>query len=243
MFRPLRQRNPGRPLIGVCFYSLCWNISNFLLTVFYRLRTWGDRNAPDSGPLLVISNHQSHLDPVVVGMSLRRRDLNFLARSTLFNVPILRHLILWLNSVPLKQGEPDRAAIRTALEQLDAGRAILIFPEGSRTTDGRIHEFKRGVWVLLTRAKCPVLPIAIEGCYDAWRRGTPFPRLFNRRIATLVGPPIPAETLLAMGAEAGLPYLARLIEDMRTELAGRLAASGMAVSTAPIAPDALAGTA
>src|SRR5262249_9642235 len=102
-----------------------------------------------------------------------------------------------------------------------------------RTLDGAMHPFQRGVWLLLSRAKCPVLPIAIEGAYDAFRRGTSFPRLTGVRLATRVGPVIPFEKLEAMGPAKGLAYPAATIETMRAELAERLKAEGLTISTIP----------
>lgn len=225
--------SPGKPLGSMLFYDFCWNCCWLLLTVFYRLRTWGGENVPLTGPFLLVVNHQSHLDPIVAGMAVRPRHLSFMAKSGLFSNKFFGWLIGNLNSVSLKQGAADTAAIRAAIEQLEAGRAMLIFPEGTRTGDGAMHPFKKGAWVILSRAKCPVLPVAVEGCFDAWRRGQGTPKLIGQRVAALVGKPIDPEFLLAMGPERGLKYLQATIETQRLELVAKLAASGHRVTTKP----------
>ncbi|MCW5764412.1 MAG: 1-acyl-sn-glycerol-3-phosphate acyltransferase [Phycisphaeraceae bacterium] len=233
MLRALRRHNPGRSLSGLLLYEFCWHLCWLGLTLFYRLRCFGSQHVPADGAFLVVVNHQSHFDPVLAGMAMRRRHLNFLARSTLFKNPLFGGLIARLNAVPLKQGEGDRGAIRTSLEQLAEGRAMLVFPEGSRTGDGRMHQFKRGAWLLMSKAGCPILPVAVEGAYDTWKRGSPLPRLFGRRIAVRIGPPIPAQTLLAMPADEGLRYLARVVDDLRQSLVEPLERSGMRLTTGP----------
>lgn len=233
MLKRIRALNPGKGLGAIAYYAVCRAISHALLVCLYRLRVWGRERVPATGPLLVILNHQSHYDPVVAGMAVAPRQLNFMARSTLFKGAFAA-FIRGLNAVPLKQGAPDTAAIRTAIEQLQAGRCVMIFPEGTRTGDGAMHPFKRGAWVLMSRAGCPILPVAIEGCYDIWRRGTPGPKLFGQRVAVLVGEPIAAEALKAMGPDRGLRHLESTIEGMRLELVRKLQLDGHRVSTRPI---------
>jgi len=230
----IRQRNPRRSVPGIFFYDFCHTLCWLGLLLFYRLRIWGQHHTPRTGPFILAVNHQSHLDPMIAGMAVRGRHLNFIARSTLFNYPIFGKMILWLNSVPLNQNAPDTQAIRTAIEQLGMGRAVLIFPEGSRTKDGAMHPFKRGLWLLLARAKCPVLPVALEGAFDTWKRGKSRPEFFGRRVAAMVGPPISAEKLLEMGPDAGLAHLQSVIESMRVQLASRLSAQGVALTTKPL---------
>jgi len=233
MLQRLRALNPGRSLAAILYYHTCQAITCSLMILVFRLRVWNRQRVPATGPLLVVLNHQSHLDPVVAGACVRPRQLNFMARSTLFKGPFAI-LIRSLNAVTLKQGAPDTAAIRAAIEQLQAGRCVLIFPEGTRTGDGAIHPFKRGAWVLMSRAGCPVLPVAIEGCYDAWPRGTSKPKLWGQRIMAMVGEPISHEALKAMGPEKGLHHLAEVIEGMRLDLVKKLARSGHRVTTRPI---------
>lgn len=230
-----RDRNPGASSWSIALFAFGTLLCSIVFTLLFRYRKFGLRHVPSTGPLLVIANHQSHLDPVAVGIAVIPRQMNYLARASLF-FPGFGTLIRLFNAVPLKQDAPDTAAIRAALEQLGMGRAIVVFPEGSRTPDGRLHQFRRGTWLLLSRAKCDILPVAVEGAYDAFPRRARFPRLFGSRIAVNIGPVISGPELLAMGDEAGLRSLERTIEALRVDLAQRLRRDGAAITSLP-APD------
>lgn len=207
------------------FYWFWWSFCLFILTVFYRLRRYHMERIPKTGAVLLAGNHQSHFDPPAIGLCNTSRPTHFLARAGLFKNRAFGWFIAAVNSVPIKEESSDLGAIREILARLETGVPVLVFPEGSRTPDGDIHEFKRGVALLLKRAKCPVVPVAIEGAYDAFPRHRKFPRLFGCRIAVMIGHPIPHDELLKDGAEAGLARLKREIETMRAELRAKLLAA------------------
>jgi 1-acyl-sn-glycerol-3-phosphate acyltransferase len=227
----LRARNPGRSLGAILFYETLWCAFRALWAVLWRFEAVGAQRAPAAGPLLVIANHQSHLDPVSLGLALPHRHVTFLAKSGLFTLPVFAQAIRLLNAFPIKQGSTDTAAIRASIDLLARGRALMVFPEGSRTPTGAIHPFKRGAWLVLSRAKCPVLPMAIEGTYDILPRGAWLPRLFTRRIMVAVGEPIAPERLLAMKPDEGLEFLGATIEAMRQDLHARMLAKGQRPTT------------
>jgi 1-acyl-sn-glycerol-3-phosphate acyltransferase len=155
--------------LGDLWYDLTYWASAFPLTLGFSLRTEGARYVPATGPVLVIANHQSFFDPVLVGLATRRR-LCFLARETLFKHPLLARLIRSLNAVPIDQEGFAREGLRTILDQLKAGRAVLVFPEGERTHDGDLHTLRPGVHLLIKRSRAAVVPVGIAGAYDAWSR-------------------------------------------------------------------------
>jgi len=117
--------------------------------------------------VLLVSNHQSYLDPVLVAVRLKR-PLNYIAKSELFENPHFARLLRWLNSFPVRQGAGDVGAIRETIARLQAGRALIIFPEGSRTNNGELLPIERGVSLILRRIKVPVIPVVIDGSYQAW---------------------------------------------------------------------------
>jgi 1-acyl-sn-glycerol-3-phosphate acyltransferase len=207
------------------FYWFCWSMCMLFFTLVYRLRRHHMERLPRTGPLLVAANHQSHFDPPAIGMGVTSRPLHFLAREGLFKNRLFGWLITAVNSVPVSEEESDVGAIRTILARLSGGVPVLIFPEGSRSPDGELQEFKRGIALLLKRAKCPVVPAAIEGAYDAYPRHRTFPRLLGYRIAVMYGHPIAAEELLKDGPDAALNRLKREIESMRHELRAKLRAA------------------
>jgi 1-acyl-sn-glycerol-3-phosphate acyltransferase len=212
MLDALRQRNPGRSIPALLFYELAVNTVRLVFVLLYRRRVANARACPEQGPVLVVANHQSHFDPPCIGSSLSRH-VCFVARAGLFKQPAFARLIGLLNAFPIKDdGGSDTAAIRTALDILKQRRVLLIFPEGTRSSTGEIQPFKRGAWLLLSRAKCTVLPAAIDGAFDAWPRSRKFPRLFSRPIRVRFGQPIAYETLAALGPDQGL---ARLEQEVR----------------------------
>ena len=213
--------DPTQPLWQVVFYRVCYWLVLLVVTFLYRLRFYGSTNLPPAGTggLLVVANHQSHWDPPVLGIAFRTRNMASIAREGLFKAPGLKQLLLGLGSIPIKESEGDAGAIRTAIAELKKGRLTLIFPEGSRSPDGEIKDFKRGAWVLLSRAKCDVMPAAIEGAFDSWPRTTHFPRLFGHRIGVSFGKPIPYEELKALGPDKGLALLRSEVERLRADLA------------------------
>lgn len=234
MLERYKQRNPGKPVGAMLFFGFWWTVCWVLMKTLFRLKVRGGENVPATGPVLYVLNHQSHLDPVTAGMAFTRRHTNFIARSTLFNHKLFGAFLRGLNSVPIVQGSADMGAIRTAIEQMEMGRVLIMFPEGSRTRDGSIHAFKRGAWLILSRAKPTVLPGAVEGAFDAWPRSQNRPRLWGRRVMLRVGKPIAAETLLAMGPDKGLEYLRQTIEAMRIESAEELRRAGQTITTKPM---------
>lgn len=206
------------------FYWFIWSLTLVLMTLIYRVRRFGMRNIPATGPVLLASNHQSHLDPPLCAIANPWRPTHFLARAGLFKNPFFAWFITALNSVPIKEESGDLAAIREILARLEERVPVLLFPEGSRTPDGEMHEFKRGIALLLKRAKCPVVPMAVEGCYHAFPRSTSFPKLWGARIAVIAGRPIDPDDLLRDGPDAALKRLEREVETLRLELRSKMRA-------------------
>lgn len=223
-------------------------LAGLVARLWLRLRITGREHVPASGPLLIVANHGSFLDPPLVGVGVVR-PVTYLARAGLFRVPVLGPLIRALNAVPLKESGSDTAAIRTALDALSRGGAVVIFPEGARSFDGSIQPFKRGVWLLLTRANCPVLPVGIAGAYDAWPRTRRWPRLLAPPVRVAIGAPVPPETLRPLDAAAGLEHLRGLVVALEAQaraqaralarsrgsagVGGGLPAEAVAVTTTP----------
>ena len=130
-------------------------------------------NVPDlrkrDGGLLIASNHQSFLDPILVGLPLGQ-PIHYLARRSLFGVPGFGQLLVALNTHPVSIGEVDADALKTTIRLLRGGEALLMFPEGTRTRDGELGEFKPGVAAIAIRCGVPILPACVEGAYECWPR-------------------------------------------------------------------------
>jgi cytidylate kinase len=135
---------------------------------FFRLYPAGRENVPDQGPLVLICNHQSFLDPVLCGIFVRR-PLYFLARDSLFR-GFFGRLIASVNTIPVKRGEADLTAMRIVISKLKQGNGVCLFPEGTRTSDGKITAFKPGFGLLCRRGGAAVVPVLIEGAFECWPR-------------------------------------------------------------------------
>ncbi|USN99145.1 MAG: 1-acyl-sn-glycerol-3-phosphate acyltransferase [Phycisphaeraceae bacterium] len=224
MFDRLRARHPGSSIPHLLFYAFCRSAAARVLRILYRIRPEGREHVPATGPVLLVANHQSFFDPPIVGGFVNNRHTDFIARAGLFRFGPFGRLISALNSVPIAEQGGDTAAMKEALRRLGEGKAVLIFPEGSRSPDGAMRPFKRGISVLVKRAKCPVLPAAIEGVHDAWPRSRSRPHFFGYRIGLRYGLPIEHAELMKDGPDAALRRLEREIDAMRLELRAELRA-------------------
>lgn len=202
------------------FYQFFETVTRWLMILLYRWRAVGRENVPSAGPLLVVANHQSYLDSTCVGCGLTPRVAVHVARSGLYTRGVFSRIIAGLNTIPIKSetGEGDTAAMKEIIRRLGEGNCVVLFPEGSRTMDGRMAAFKPGIALIIKRAGCPVLPAAIEGAFDAWPRGRKRPRLRGCRLAVRYGKPIDAADLLKHGTRGSLGRLEREIDAMRLEL-------------------------
>lgn len=222
MFDWLRRHNPGAPLWRILFWHFIGRGIPWVLSVLlWRHRAWGSGNIPNTGPLLLVSNHQSYLDLTTLGLGIARRHFHSMARKTLFDNRFFGWLIRTVNAFPVEQGRGDIKSIRRAIDLLREGHCVLIFPEGARTRDGVIQPFSPGIMTLIRRARPTVLPLAVDGCYDVWPIGQNRPRL-NGRIGVQFGRPIPAEELTAMTPDAVAEHLRCRVERLRLDLRHKL---------------------
>ncbi len=237
------RRAPGRPFAAVMWWDFCRWFSTVILHACFGLRVVGRERIPESGPLLYVSNHQSFLDPIINGAAVHDRPFRPFARESLFR-GVFGVVIRSLGALPVVGGGGDKAVMRAALSELEAGRCVLVYPEGTRTSDGALAPFKSGIALLLRRSKATVVPIGIEGAYDAWPRHASRPR-WRRRIETEVGDPIDVESLLADGVPAAMLRLEREVDELRRRCRGRLRARcgqkhpapGVADGQTPIRPE------
>lgn len=224
----LRDRQPGASLARILFYAFARAAARLTLRVVFGARAYGSENIPQTGALLLVANHQSYLDPPTVGSFVGRRHLEFLGRASLFKFRPFAWLISLLNTVPIRDDEGDAAAIREILRRLERGSAVLIFPEGTRTPDGIVHDFKRGAALVMRKAKCPILPAAIVGAYERWPEREKWPRLSGPPVRVKYGKVIPYEELMKDGGERAM---IRLREEV-LKLKGELEASAPVASRA-----------
>ena len=151
--------------------SLVWKslqiIARVGTTLLFDLKTYGTENVPKTGGVLLVANHQSFLDPVLVAVHLRR-PVSFLAKSELFENSYFSGFIRMLHAFPVRQGEGDIGAVKEVIRQLEEGHVLNIYPEGSRTENGQLGRLEKGVALVIRKAGVPVVPVAIDGSFGAW---------------------------------------------------------------------------
>lgn len=189
------------------------------MAVAWRFRWWGAPNVPQTGGVLLICNHQSYLDLIALGVALPRRQFHSMARATLFNNPVFAALIRSLNAFPVDRGGSMKA-MRTAIERLQQGQVVLIFPEGSRTSDGQLSRFAKGISLVIRRARPTIVPAAVDGLYDIWPIHACCPG--RGRAGVKFGEPIEPDTLLEMGDEAATAELFGRIDQLRLDVREQL---------------------
>jgi 1-acyl-sn-glycerol-3-phosphate acyltransferase len=189
-------------------------------SALWRIRVFNRHHEPASGGTLYISNHQSFLDPMLVGFALQR-PMNYMARDTLFDVPGLRWWIRSVNAFPVKRGKADTGAIKEAMRRLKAGKAVTVYAEGTRTRDGSVGKFMPGVAMLAQRAADWIVPVCIEGAYDAWPRTQPAPSL-GAHIVVDYAPPISREQAKQLSAKELVRSVRQSVVEMQTDLRRRL---------------------
>jgi 1-acyl-sn-glycerol-3-phosphate acyltransferase len=142
---------------------------------FFNIRCGGRDKVPPSGGGLMLSNHQSNLDPVLVGLASKRR-LNYVARKTLFTFPPFRWLINSLDAISIDREGTGLDGLKETLRRLKRGEIVLLFPEGTRTPDGEVRAMKPGFCAVARRSGVPILPVAVDGAWEAWPRQLKYPR-------------------------------------------------------------------
>ena len=168
-------------------YEILKPLAVLLMRLYFRLEARGAEQVPPTGPLLLVSNHSSVLDPPLVG-GAAPRQLSFLAKAELFDIPLLGRLIRALNARPVRREGSDARALKTALKVLEEGRALLVFPEGTRGPEGVLREAKPGAGMLAVLSGAVVVPVLITGSGRALPKGAAFPR--PAKTVVRFGPPM-----------------------------------------------------
>ncbi len=162
------------------------------LKIWNRFQAFGSDNMPAEGGVIIASNHASFLDPPLVGCGLMHRYVRFLARNTLFQNRVGEWWSRNVGVVCIDRTRGDIAAFKAALSVLQAGGALCLFPEGTRTLDGKLQPPKAGIGFLIMKAEVPVVPVYVEGSFAAFSKGAKW--IKPAKIKLYYGPAItPAE--------------------------------------------------
>ena len=189
-------------------------IVRLFFRLFYRMEVHGKEHIPAEGGFVLAANHVSFFDPPALGVACRRL-VTFTPRSTLNESLIYRLLTATVPVIPIERGAADLATTRKIVQHLKDGNILGIFPEETRSADGELGPFKRGVHLLSSRAKVPVLPSYIAGSYEIWPRQRKWPRL-RGKIVIRFGPVV---NIREHDPATGLEMLRTAISQLRSGLA------------------------
>ncbi len=206
---------PRKSLSTIWFSIARWFCKVFCL-LFFHLRATGFENVPANGPFILACNHQSFLDPLFCGVLLRRH-LHFLARDTLFSNRFFAAILRSVNCISVRRGQADVTAIRTVIAKLREGVGVCLFPEGTRSRDGRVADFKPGLGLLCRRSDSPIIPVVVEGAFECWPRHKKLPTP-GSAITVRYGRCISAEQAAEMGDDALASALTETIRTMQNDI-------------------------
>lgn len=177
-------------------YRLARDLLRIGLTLYNRMSSHGAQNVPRTGGCIIAANHVSYLDPPIMGSGMRHRVVRFMARDTLFKPGLAHWVLSRVSVIPISRERGDVGALRKAIQLLRQGECIGLFPEGTRSPDGELHEPKGGIGFLIAKAKVPVVPTYIAGSYRAFPKGAKWIKPCKVRV--FYGTPISPEELDAI---------------------------------------------
>ncbi len=168
-------------------YWLGWTLFGSAYRTLFGLKVIGRENLVREGPVLVVANHESFLDPPLIG-TLYQDEMYYLARKSLMTTDLLKWIYLAWNSIPVDQDRPDMTGLKAIIKLLSSGKRVVIFPEGERSLDGVIAQAQPGVGLIAVKANVVIQPIRIEGAREALPRGSG--RVRFSQISLHIGKPI-----------------------------------------------------
>jgi 1-acyl-sn-glycerol-3-phosphate acyltransferase len=197
------------------FYTISRFILYLFFKIFFRIKVFGRENFPKKGPLIVAPNHVSFLDPIAVGIGAPRK-LIYLARDTLFRFKPFAYILRRVNTFPLKREAGDLAAFKLALGKLSEGRAVLVFPEGTRSKDGNFQEAKLGIGFLQKATDAGILPCYVKGSVDAMPRHSLVPKF--KPVSVYFGRPLDLDGIPPGDKKQRYSYVANMTMEAIAEL-------------------------
>ncbi len=181
-------------------YKMVLSCSRFILKSLYNLKVYGLENYYPNGAILAC-NHTSFLDPSIIAV-LWPEEVHFVVRASLFKIPVLGSVIKKLNTHPVGKQEGYLGTIRTVCSLITRKKKVVVFPEGTRSYDGSLHSFKRGVAMIAEKTDSAIIPIYIDGAYSIWNRHNRWPS-WHGKINCVIGSAIIWKDFSCLGIENG----------------------------------------
>jgi len=202
-------------------YRIGWHGFRAIYRFYFTWRVYNAERVPLTGPVILASNHASFLDPPLVGAGLKR-DINYLARETLFRFPVVGWVLRNWNSVPVDREGGGAAGLRAILDRLLDGGAIILFPEGTRTRTGELQPARSGIGLTVIKSTAPVVPVRVFGTYRAFGRHMRFPRPLHR-VSVKYGEPMAFAELRAEAKKCSKVRLKQIYQTVADDLMRRIA--------------------
>lgn len=212
-----------QPLYARLAYSLTRQWCRLIGAAFFSFRVSGREHWPATGGALVCANHQSYLDPIIIGAACDR-PLSYMARASLFRMPLFGGLIRTYNGFPVQREGIGIGGLKEMLRRLKRGEMVVIFPEGTRTTDGEMRPLQPGFISVARRSGQPLVPVAVAGAFTVWPRTSRFPR--PQPIAVHVGEPLSAACLVGLSDELVLEEVDQRLRSCLETAQATLSAGG-----------------
>ena len=201
-------------------YRCGWLLFRMLYATYFRWRVYGAENVPKTGAVILAANHASFLDPPLVGAGLKR-DINYLARESLFRFPVVGAILRSWNSVPVDRDGGGARGLKTILGRLLGGAGIILFPEGTRSRDGKLQPARSGIGLVVVKSNAPVVPVRVFGTFEAYGRNSKFP--LPKRVAVRYGQPMQFEKLRAEAKECSKDRLKEIYQEIADEIMAAIA--------------------
>jgi len=201
-------------------YRLGWICFRALYRFYFGWRVYNAERVPLEGPVILASNHASFLDPPLVGSGLKR-GINYLARENLFRFPVLGWILHQWQAVPVDREGGGAKGLKAILDRLLAGGAIILFPEGTRTSDGKLQPARSGIGLTVIKSSAPVVPVRVFGTFEAFNRHMRFPRP-GRKVMVKYGQPMRFEELREQAANCSKPRLKEIYRQVANEIMQRI---------------------
>lgn len=201
-------------------YATAWVVFNSLFRTYFGCRFYGADRVPATGPVVLAANHASFIDPPLIGAAARR-TINFLARDTLFSNPLVGAVLRSWEVVPVDRDGAGAAGLKAILDRLLRGSAILLFPEGTRTRDGRLQPARSGIGLTVIKSTCPVVPLRLFGTHEAFGRQHRWPR--PRRVIVKFGQPMDFAALRAEAGSCGKARVKQIYQEVADQLMAAIA--------------------
>lgn len=201
-------------------YRIAWLGFRAVYATYFRWRVFNPERVPRTGPVILAANHASFIDPPLVGSGLTR-DINYLARESLFRFPVVGAILRSWNAVPVDRDGGGAKGLKIILGRLLAGGGIILFPEGTRTKDGNLQPARSGIGLTVIKSAAPVVPVRVFGTFAAYGRNHKFPR--PKKVAVKYGAPMNFEKLRAEAKVCSKSRLKEIYHEVAVEIMAAIA--------------------